>query len=267
MKNIIITLLLSIGASIGFSGSAIAADLSHHYGTGSKPPALYETNGKKVNSLSETIKTPENTIVLLFNHGTSNRTIKEPCRPKKNPVAMKSLRHKEIKGNKVLTFHLCSKATGRKPESLTIIRAREIHNTVEAFKGVGVKTDNIFVLGQSRGGWASMYYSAYYGKKNGGVIVFSPSICSDTYDKCKKIINENIKFFINEKIVGILYSHPKEKFDRTRQREFAKKLNTLDHRSDFCKKLPRFRAHGAAFRPCGMELVDGIQEFIKKRAK
>ena len=60
-----------------------------------------------------------------------------------------------------------------------------------------------------------------------------------------------------------MISHQKEKYSRARQRIFAKSVKTLKFISNFCNELPTRRAHGAAYRDCGMELFDEVHDFIK----
>jgi len=132
------------------------------------------------------------------------------------------------------------------------------------FNKIGVKTKNVFIFGQSRGGWSTLYFSAKNKKLSiGGIVAINPSICSNNYEGCSHIIKENISLFEKINIPGLVISHQKEKYSRARQRVFSKGMKNIKFISNFCNELSVRRAHSAIFKDCGMELFDEILHFIK----
>jgi len=108
------------------------------------------------------------------------------------------------------------------------------------FYKIGVKTNKIFIIGQSRGGWSTLYFAAKIERFTlGGIVAINPSICSNNYDKCSHINEENISLFEKSTVPGLMISHQKEKYSRARQREFAKNVKSLKFISNFCNKRRR----------------------------
>ena len=59
-----------------------------------------------------------------------------------------------------MAFHLCSYSAGSYAGELTPIRAKEIQLAVSYFLKLGIEEKNIFVFGQSRGGWSTLFFAA-----------------------------------------------------------------------------------------------------------
>ena len=265
-RNLTVTLCMTLALFLQSIVLVSATNLSDFYKDGSISAELYEIDGTKVNLNRYLIKNPSNKIVFIFNHGTRSWKRKQKCRPTRNPVFIEALNGMKINENSILAFHLCSFSVGMDRGNLTIIRAKEIGKAVDFFEEIGIKTKKIFIFGQSRGGWSTLYFAA----KNktspiGGIVAINPSICSKKYDACSEIIEDNISLFKKSNIIGLMISHQKEKYSRERQRVFAKDVKTLKFVTDFCNKLPARRVHGAVYRNCGMELFDEVKNFIKKR--
>jgi len=265
MRNLTATICLTVAVLLGSAGSGSATNLSDFYSDNSISAELFKIDGTKVNLNTYLIKNPSDKIVLIFNHGTQSWKREQECRPNRIPVFIEALDGTKINENPILTFHLCSFSVGwGDAGDLTITRAKEIGRAVEFFSKIGVQTNKIFIFGQSRGGWSTLYFAA----KNktfplGGIVAINPSICSKNYDKCSDIIEENIALFEKINVPGLIISHQKEKYSRARQRNFAKSVKTLKFISNFCNELPARRAHGAAYRDCGMELFNEVHDFIK----
>jgi hypothetical protein len=204
MRNLTATLCLTITVLLGSVESGGATNFSDFYSDNSISAELFNINGGKINLNTYLIKKPIDKIVLIFNHGTKNWKREQECRPNRVPVFMEALYGSKINENPILTFHLCSFSVGwGDAGDLTIIRAKEIGRAVEFFRKIGVQTNKIFIFGQSRGGWSTLYFAAK--NKNlplGGIVAINPSICSSNYDKCSDIIEENIELF-KKKCTGI----------------------------------------------------------------
>ena len=91
---------------------------------------------------------------------------------------------KKLTKKKVKAFHLCSFSTGNHAGELTPIRAKEIQLAVSYFIKRDVKPGNIFVFGQSRGGWSTLYFAAKNKNKNWVDMLFFPLpfVTLDPYD-------------------------------------------------------------------------------------
>jgi len=266
MKKLTATICITIAALLSGCMTPSPNNLSTHYKNTSVSAELYD-GGKIIDLNTFEIDKPKDKIVILFNHGTRNWKEVQACRPNNFGYVIKALVGREINHKMVMAFHLCSFSTGNYAGELTPIRAKEIQLAVSYFMKLGVKAGNIFIFGQSRGGWSTLYFAAKNNKKLGGYVVFSPAICGPRPLKCWDVIDEHIKLFKSARIDGILYSHPEDPYFRPREHKFANEVQGLTLRTGFCQDLTGRRAHGFYRRNCSAALFKEVKEFISKRAK
>ena len=209
---------------------------------------------------------PQDKIIILFNHGTRRWSQSQECRPENFGVVIEELKGTEISNKKVMAFHLCSFSYGAYNGNLTPIRATEIKLAVSYFLKLGVRPGNIFIFGQSRGGWSTLYFAAKNKlPKLGGYIVYAPAICGPRPLKCWYTIDGHIKLFKSARIDGILYSHSKDRYFTPKEHKFATKVKGLTLRTGFCGELTERRAHGFYRRSCSSALIREVRDFISKR--
>jgi len=241
-------------------------NLSKFYKNANISAELYHS-GQIVNLKTYSVKNPNNTIVALFNHGTRNYKKVQTCKPTRNGYILDDIQNTEISNKEVVVFHLCSYSTGNYAGRLTPKRAEEIELSVEYFLKLGILPQNIFIFGHSRGGWSTLYFAAKNKKhKLGGHIIFAPAICGPRPLSCINVINKHISLFKSSQIDGILFSHKKDRFFRPEEHKFAKEVQGLKLRTNFCEGLSTKKAHFFYSKNCSYELLEEVKEFISKRS-
>ena len=267
MKTLVLTVFFFMGLVI--LGGCLALgpnNLSSYYKNTTVSAELYN-GGKIVDLINFRIEEPKKKIVILFNHGTRSWRRVQACRPNNFGIVINTLNDREINNKKVMAFHLCSYSAGSYAGELTPIRAKEIQLAVSYFLKLGIEEKNIFVFGQSRGGWSTLYFAAKNTNRElGGYIVFAPAICGPRPLKCWDVIEEHIKLFKSATIDGILYSHAEDPFFSPREHQFTSKVQDLELRTGFCKNLTGSGAHGFYQKPCSGSLTKEVEKFISKRA-
>lgn len=267
MKNLTATICLTLAVLFGGCITKSSNNLSTHYKNTSVSAELYN-DGTIIDLNTFKIDKPREKIAILFNHGTRSWREVQACRPNNFGNVINTLNGKKINNKRVLAFHLCSFSAGSYVGELTPIRAKEIRLAVLYLIKLGVKAKNIFIFGQSRGGWSALYFAAK-NKKNklGGYVVFSPAICGPRPLKCPDVIDEHIRLFKSARIDGILYSHPADPYFSSREHKFANEVQGLTLRSGFCGELTGRRAHSFYRRNCSESLSKEVKEFISQRTK
>ena len=85
-------------------------------------------------------------------------------------------------------YFLCSDVTdtGHSDARYIFTRTKEILDIVDEFLALGVQAKNIFLMGQSAGGWSSLMAMQQANKKFNAAIVFAPACCNKRELKDKK---------------------------------------------------------------------------------
>ena len=127
------------------------------------------------------------------------------------------------------------------------------------------------MTGQSWGGWSALYYFAKYKPNIIGVITFAPGIHGRTKDRYEQseIIEEAVKFFTNNRINGLVFSHPEDaKFPTDPYHDFVKDVEGLTLVTDTnCTNLSSRRTHSFMYRNCSEPhneiIFDYLNNYIK----
>lgn len=247
--------------------SAPENNLSHYFKNDGVDAELY-LNGVVVELTKFQLTDPQNKIVIIFNHGTYRWRDSQDCHPNNSGIVIRRLTGIQINKKTVTSFHLCSFSAGTFRGDLTPIRANEIQLAVSYFLRLGVKAGDIFIFGQSRGGWSTLYFGAKNkNKKLGGYVVFAPAICGFRGSGCPVVVDEHITLFKSARIDGILYSHPEDTYFTPSDHKFANGVPGLKLRTGFCKELKGRRAHSFYRHYCSKQLVHEIKEFMHKRGQ
>ena len=267
MRNLAATLFLTIAVLLGGCGTSGPNNLSIYFKNTSVSAELYN-HGNIINLNNFDINKPKDKIIILFNHGTRNWREIQACRPNNLGIVIDALSGTAINNKRVMAFHLCSFSTGSFAGDLTPTRAKEIQLAVSYFVKLGVKVGNIFIFGQSRGGWSTLYFAAKNKKKKlGGYVVFAPAICGPRPLSCRHVIDHHITLFKSARITGILYSHPEDPYFNPEEHRFANEVQGLTLRTGFCKELNGRHAHNFYRRNCSAALSKEVKEFISRRTK
>jgi pimeloyl-ACP methyl ester carboxylesterase len=270
MKNIIAAVCVSVAVLLAGCVTAGPNNLSTYYKNTSVSAELYY-RGQIIDLKTFEIHKPNNKIAVLFNHGTASNFNVSTCRPSRFPVSINALLSKTIYGQEFLIFHLCSYSFEYQETlgSLHKTRAQEISLAVQYLTEKGISREKIIVAGQSWGGWSALYYFAKYKPDIIGVITFAPGIHGRTKDRRKQssVIKKAVEFFKDNRINGLVFSHPEDGYFPTDPfYKFVKDVNGLTLITDeYCTDLSVRRAHSFMYRDCSEQHNKLIFDFIKIR--
>ena len=122
------------------------------------------------------LKNPEERIIVIYNHGTTNPRSIENCGTRWNKVPQSLL---AIQNEKILIYYLCSRASELPSKSRAgeyiYGRLAEVEKTVDEFLALGVPAGNIFLAGHSAGGWVSLMAMRHFKEKFNAAIAFAPA--------------------------------------------------------------------------------------------
>ena len=203
----------------------------------------------------------KNTLLIIFNHGSSADAKRDHC-SKKAKVgkigsgglvpAIASLHNKKINNLEIKIYRLCSvviglpektsskyydqfKAKGKielVDEYKQLKRQNIIINKVEEFKNSGF--ENIVLAGWSAGGWASLTLQSRFPDKVKGAIAFNPAFAgpknewSRQYPQWGEFRKLQINIIKSENsLKGILFSHAKDNFETPETLAFFKEFDGL----------------------------------------
>ncbi len=196
------------------------------------------------------VDNPKDKIIIIYNHGSEeNDKPSKNCQWKNNVRNFASLSGKKVKDKEVLVYSFCTdnpggddwkifwKSKNVKYEGISKLekRVKANYDLVEKFNNAGVPNNQIFLAGQSCGGWVTlMFISKYPGKIAGGISTHHACYgkLSRKY-KVKKVgITEALKNFEKKKPVAanfrktqikaiskaknlpvLIFTHPKDPFD------------------------------------------------------
>jgi len=264
-----VLLILCINISNNAKGawqSAPNKNLSNFYNESQIDAELY-LNGEVINLKNFRIKNPKSKIIILYNHGNNNSFKSQECRPNNFAVTIKKLIGKNINSKKIIAIHLCSYSFNANFDELVKIRAKEIKHSISYITGLGVSARNIFVFGQSSGGWSALYYAAkHQSPELGGYLIFAPAICGPKPLRCQKVISDHITLFKKARIKGIVFSHKRDPYLSFTDHKFVKEIGGLTLRGEFCKTLKGVCAHRFYRNNCSKVLVTEITEFMSKNS-
>ena len=112
--------------------------------------------------------------IIIWSHGTDRPQKREKCYKWSNPIPNTLLILNEI--NNTYFYFLCSRAVdGATVGSYIYKRKKEINKVLDQLISAGVKPENIFLAGQSAGGWTSLMMMDQVEKKFNSAIVFAPA--------------------------------------------------------------------------------------------
>ena len=132
------------------------------------------------------VKDPKNKILVIFNHGQDDHD-----KPSKNCVWKNGIRNiaslsgEKIKGKEILVYNFCTDHLGGDDwkrlwknkfefpyKGITKLDKRVNANLdlIEKFEKLGIPNNQIFIAGQSCGGWATMMLISKYPEKVAGGI-------------------------------------------------------------------------------------------------
>ena len=261
----------------------------------------YESDLKKVSKLNsfiddsgtayqiDRINNPENTILILYSHGSEGDNKSDKCMKSwtKVPPALTQLHNIKIDNLEIKIYMLCSGVRGwsqaeenkmgddfeiNKKLSLNfkdkdglllidkqkqILKQKVILEKIKEFESLGFK--NIVLAGHSAGGWASIALYSYYPEIVKGVIAFHPAFAGklvtnkdEFWSAIRK--REIAKMKLSDSSNIIVYSHDRDEFESPSTLTFLSKLNNIEFiylSSSLCKgKTMTGGDHGIPLNKC-----------------
>lgn len=132
---------------------------------------------------------PAETVVLIYNHGSDQEFIPDPCEPAAGdasewsvPSILADLSGTRVAGKVIAVYGYCTPSrvgeyrhAKRAGEPKVVKRAREIGLLADRFAGLGVPRPQIFLVGHSAGAWASLLAARERPRAVNAVIAFGPA--------------------------------------------------------------------------------------------
>ena len=261
----------------------------------------YESDLKKVSKLNsfiddsgtayqiDRINNPENTILILYSHGSEGDNKSDKCMKSwtKVPPVLTQLHNTKIDNLEIKIYMLCSGVRGwsqaeqnkmaddfdkigklslkfKDKDGLLLIdkqkqilKQKVILEKIKEFESLGFK--NIVLAGHSAGGWASIALYSYYPEIVKGVIAFNPAFAGklvtnkdEFWSAIRK--REIAKMKLSDSSNIIVYSHDRDEFENPSTLTFLSKLNNIgfiDLSSSLCKgKTMTGGDHGIPLNKC-----------------
>ena len=282
MKKILIILSVFIFTTNAYSNSKFDKDLKKI----SKDSAFVDNKGKVYSK--EQITDKQNTILIIYNHGSDNDQKTDKCTNPGNSVAkvIRDLHNKKIKNFNVKIYRFCTGAKGWSKKEQTKMwkahekngklaielkdkdgtplinkqkqnqRRRVIKEKVDSFIEEGF--ENIILAGHSSGGWQSIKIKAEFPELVKGVIGLNPGAGGTVKNRKDWPWWEDVRYygFVEDlsQLNAIIVTHDKDKYNSPKDYSLFSNLNSvkfLNLTQSGCKKAkPAKTYHGIALTKC-----------------
>jgi hypothetical protein len=144
-----------------------------------------EVNTKKnhwQNNRGLSIANPKSKAVILYLHGSVVEKVDDRCDPTSTvlgdtvPDVVQQLNGSKVLGLEVMVFAPCHGRATKLGEPLKIDqRVQAIDETLKELKRAGIDASQIFLVGQSAGGWAALLHQKRHPNSVNAVIAFAPA--------------------------------------------------------------------------------------------
>jgi pimeloyl-ACP methyl ester carboxylesterase len=144
-----------------------------------------EFNAKKnhwQNNRGLSIANPKSKAVILYLHGSVVEKMDDRCDPNSSllgesvPEVVQQLNGAKVLGLEVMVFAPCHGRATKLGEPLKIDqRVQAIDETLKELNRAGVDPSQIFLVGQSAGGWAALLHQKRHPKSVNAVVAFAPA--------------------------------------------------------------------------------------------
>jgi DNA gyrase/topoisomerase IV subunit A len=295
MKKILIILSVLIFTTNAYSNSKFDKDLKKF----SKDNGFVDNKGKVYSK--EQITDKQNTILIIYNHGSSNDQKTDKCKDHGNNVAkvIRDLHNKKIKNFNVKIYRFCTGAKGWSKKEQTKMwkaheksgklaielkdkdgtplinkqkqnqRRRVIKEKVDSFIGEGFK--NIILAGHSSGGWQSIKIKAEFSELVKGVIGLNPGAGGTVKNRKDWPWWEDVRYygFVKDlsKLSAIIVTHDKDHYNTPNDYSLFSNLNYVKFvnlTESGCKKAePAATYHGITLTKCYAEYEKKNKDIIK----
>ena len=241
----------------------------------------------------EQISNKENTILIIFSHGSGNDQTLEKCSKSwnKTPPVILELHNKKIKNFHIKIYRLCSgvrgwsqleqdqmwqahEKSGKLSLDLTdkegtpliqkqtqLVKQKIIKEKIDSFKKQGF--ENIVLAGHSAGGWASISLKSRFSEKIDGVIALQPATAGTLKNRKEWPWWEDIRSYtislmeLSNLTNELVFAHDKDKYETPETLAFLSNLNSvkfIDLSGSGCKgKVTLGGNHGVSLTKCFAE--------------
>lgn len=144
-----------------------------------------EFNTKKnhwQNNRGLSIANPKSKAVVLYLHGSVVEKMDDRCDPNSAelgesvPEVVRQLNGAEVLGLEVMVFAPCHGRATKLGEPLKIDqRVQAIDETLKELNRAGIEPSQIFLVGQSAGGWAALLHQKRHPQSVNAVVAFAPA--------------------------------------------------------------------------------------------
>lgn len=134
------------------------------------------------NNRGLSITNPKSKAVVLYLHGSVVEKMDDRCDPSSTelgesvPAVVRQLNGAEVLGLEVMVFAPCHGRATKLGEPLKIDqRVEAINETLKELNRAGVDSSQIFLIGQSAGGWAALLHQKRHPKSVNAIVAFAPA--------------------------------------------------------------------------------------------
>ena len=295
MSRILVFLFIYIFFTNAYSNSKFDEDLRKF----SKNNGFIDDKGKVYSE--EQITDKQNTILVIYNHGSHNDQRTDKCTDPANNVAkvIRELHNKKIKNFNLKIYRFCTGAKGWSKKEQTKMwkaheksgklaielkdkdgvplinkqkqnqRRRVIKEKVDSFIGQGYK--NIILAGHSSGGWQSIKIKAEFPELVKGVIGLNPGAGGTVRNRKDWPWWEDVRYYGFVKdlshLNAIIIIHDKDHFNSPKDYSLFSNLDSvkfINLTDSGCKKAqPTNDYHGITLTKCYAEYEKKNKDIIK----
>ncbi len=134
------------------------------------------------NNRGLSIANPKSKAVVLYLHGSVVEKMDDRCDPNSSelgesvPEVVRHLNGAEVLGLEVMVFAPCHGRATKLGEPLKIDqRVQAIDETLKELNRAGIEPSQIFLVGQSAGGWAALLHQKRHPRSVNAVVAFAPA--------------------------------------------------------------------------------------------
>ena len=125
-------------------------------------------------AFAQAVPDTENTIVVVYNHGTDWGGKFQDCRPGTMPGFVRDLGSSSISGYEIAVFYLCSQVNEKRGAIMGQGRSEENEALLDRLAVLGVPSEHIFVFGHSGGASTALVMAERASHKFNAAVVSAP---------------------------------------------------------------------------------------------
>ncbi len=227
---------------------------------------------------------PERHILLIFNHGSEQELRRDHCFPNSwtTPDVVKELGGRTVNGLKVVVYAYCTPAklgaynhVFRIGEPKVVKRAENVEQLVRRFQREGVPAHQIFLVGHSAGGWASLLVARRANVEFNAVIAFAPAFAGKKHSRplgWQALREKQVDYLLEaRRLPALVFAFDEDVFNAPEDLAFLDnvpgvQLISLNNAEISGIPCSCSNAHRTAFKACFSKTQqDVIVDFIKAR--